>query len=708
MSERYSKLFSLEENLYTEGSPVIIQAGALQKDNQSGKVLAQLRFKNISDKVIECISVKVTSFDTAGRQLEDIVEYQYLDLHAERDTEFGSKQPIYLSNIKTRAFNVSLTEVVFSDKSIWYDAETEWLSLQSITPVTIREYLNKDYELIEQYEINTGGEIYCVAEKEKDLWICGCGAINHSDEEKCHHCCRTFEELIQSLDVDILKKQADDRLEQKRQEEEERRVEKEKAIADRKEKTKKVGKIIIKSLLLTIIISLITVAGFFAFKFISKNNTYNNALDMVEAKQYNEAIEVFKTLADFRDSEEQIKETNYKKATDFINNNQLDEAMEAFYLLGDYKDSNGTLKGMWYDKAIKLSAEGNYKEAIKYFSLADDYGDSKALLSQNQELAYQEACKMLSENNLTEAAMLFGSAGNYNDAQKQSMVLWDGIAKRRKVTISNEYIININPDGSIGIKETMMEKGRSDDVRNEYWNKYGSAISKWNDIVAIDSNSDGVIGLKRDGEIVGVGDFGKGVMERVSKWENIVDISSKSWGFVGLRSDGTVLFTTTDNFIDQESTKKELFEITKWNSIIDIAAEYCIVGLMSNGGVVATSGYGMPECSDWKDVIAIDVASTNTIALKSNGTVIASSGDNQWGQCNVSNWENIVNIAVGHTWSIGIKENGTIICAGTPQGFLDSFPSWSDMEEVASVKTASWSIAGLKKDGSVVEWGSSL
>lgn len=39
MSERYLKLFSLEENLYIPGSPVLIAAGALLKDTQTGRIL---------------------------------------------------------------------------------------------------------------------------------------------------------------------------------------------------------------------------------------------------------------------------------------------------------------------------------------------------------------------------------------------------------------------------------------------------------------------------------------------------------------------------------------------------------------------------------------------------------------------------------------------------------------------------------------------
>lgn len=33
MGDRYSKLFALPENLYSAGAPVVIAAGALQKDN---------------------------------------------------------------------------------------------------------------------------------------------------------------------------------------------------------------------------------------------------------------------------------------------------------------------------------------------------------------------------------------------------------------------------------------------------------------------------------------------------------------------------------------------------------------------------------------------------------------------------------------------------------------------------------------------------
>ena len=82
MSERYTRLFALEENLYSDGSPVVISAGALLKDNQTGAVLAQLKIRNIGGKTIKAAAVRITCFDTVGKPLEGTAEKEYLDLAA--------------------------------------------------------------------------------------------------------------------------------------------------------------------------------------------------------------------------------------------------------------------------------------------------------------------------------------------------------------------------------------------------------------------------------------------------------------------------------------------------------------------------------------------------------------------------------------------------------------------------------------------------
>lgn len=119
MSERYSRLFSLPGNLYTDGSPVLITAGALLKDNRNGKVLAQLKFRNISQKAIRSVKVKINACDTANCPLAGVDAFSYLDLTVAAGEEFGQSKPIYLPDATTRSFTVEILSVVFADHEVF-------------------------------------------------------------------------------------------------------------------------------------------------------------------------------------------------------------------------------------------------------------------------------------------------------------------------------------------------------------------------------------------------------------------------------------------------------------------------------------------------------------------------------------------------------------------------------------------------------------
>ncbi len=208
MSERYSKLFALSENLYSAGAPVVIAAGALQKDNQTGKVFAQLKIRNIQDKAIKAATVKITPFDTVGKPLGGTVDYQYLDLAAGRDTDFGQKTPVMLKEAATRSFAVSVVEVIFSDNSIWTASNEAWEPLSA--PVTPEKEF-ADGELAKQYRAKYGADCKCIFKKEKDLWRCVCGEVNHDSEKNCHKCQREAAALA-ALNVEELKADRDRRL----------------------------------------------------------------------------------------------------------------------------------------------------------------------------------------------------------------------------------------------------------------------------------------------------------------------------------------------------------------------------------------------------------------------------------------------------------------------------------------------------------------
>lgn len=216
MSERYLKLFSLEENLYIPGSPVLIAAGALLKDTQTGRILGQLKLQSISDQSIKAATVALVPLDTVGNPLGEPVSYQYLDLKVTRDAYWGSQDPIRFSDPSTRAYTASVKEVIFSDNSIWTASASAWKALPAKT--TLETQLD-DFELATQYRMHFGLDCQYAYQTAEDLWYCPCGAVNHQGERACHSCQKDSNELA-GVDWDLLRKEAAERVAKKRAEEE--------------------------------------------------------------------------------------------------------------------------------------------------------------------------------------------------------------------------------------------------------------------------------------------------------------------------------------------------------------------------------------------------------------------------------------------------------------------------------------------------------
>lgn len=375
MSERYSKLFSLQENLYSEGSPVVIAAGALLKDNETGKVLAQLKLRSISPKTIKAATVSILPYDVAGNPLGNIVEYQYLDIKAARDSEFGQKTPVILPNAIIRAYSVIVSEVIFDDNTIWHDDGHVWEPLPK--QQMLAETFN-DKELVKQYRLELGVKSEYVFQEENDLWMCSCGSVNHYGEEVCHNCGTRFDAL-KSFDLNTLKANCELRLD-----EEKRQVEI--AAAKAKAATKKAGKIAAVCAAVAVVI---IAAVLLATKVIIPNGKYNNAVASMNAGQYEEAIAVFEDLGTYKDSTTHLKFCNYNYAVTLMNAEQYEEAIIIFESLGGYENCAELLQTAQelfkneeaYNTAISLLAVGNDREAYEHFVALGDYKDAASYAS---------------------------------------------------------------------------------------------------------------------------------------------------------------------------------------------------------------------------------------------------------------------------------------------------------------------------------------
>lgn len=350
MSERYSKLFTLPENLYTAGAPVVIAAGALLKDSQTGNVLAQLKLQNINSRTIKAATVQIFPMDTTGEAINENTTYQYLDLSAERDTFFGQKEAIPLPNAATRSFSVIVTEVIFLDNTKWLADGKEWYSLKK--PASIGW---GDPELVKQFHCDYGERSNNMLLEDDDLWICVCGAINRSGETCCHRCRQTLDGL-RAFNIEDLRKRKDERLALEAAAAEKRR-------SEEKQRNLRIAKI---APIVLAAIAVLCVAIHFASSAVQKNNIYNSAVSLMEQGEYGQASALFQELGDYKDSNAQLEKitAKYNEACDRMENGDYDGAIDALTKMGDFLDSQSLIDAAEYAKDF---TEGSLYADIKSF-----------------------------------------------------------------------------------------------------------------------------------------------------------------------------------------------------------------------------------------------------------------------------------------------------------------------------------------------------
>lgn len=479
MSERYSRLFTLPENLYAIGSPVVIAAGTLLKDNQTGRIVAQLKLKSISSKAIKAVKVKLYLFDTAGNSLEESVVHDYLDLNVSRDTEFGQKNPVMVPNIKARSYKASVIEVVFGDRSVWTANTESWEPLSKPSLLVF-----DDPELQKQYQIKFGRNSKYEPKSEKDLWYCTCGTLNR-DDEICYICHSSRLEL-QAMDIAKLSAEKDARLREeagvaaeKARQEAEKKAEREAATREAKRKTKKLLKIATLAVCSVIAVVLIIT------KVVIPSGKYKDAVALMDAGKYRDAIAAFDALNGFKDSEEQITNCEnaiFAEAEALLAAGDYDTAISIYEsFLGYENGSEGisaeksTKLEVAYKAAEALSKCGAYDEAYKAFSTLKDYKDSKAKASFN----YNEYKSEKRNNTTVGDYTFFGSYEQDGDKTNGKEELeWLILDKQEdKILLISRYALDGRPyhPKSVGIYGRWSGSTIRTWLNNEFFNDAFSA-----------------------------------------------------------------------------------------------------------------------------------------------------------------------------------------------------------------------------------------
>lgn len=373
MSERYTKVFSLENNLYSEGLPVIVSAGVLLKDNINGSILGQLKYKNVTNKKIKSISIELELFDNVGRALNKTVPYQYLDLSVDINQSFGSNSAIPIDDNAARSFKIKIKEIAFFDNTVWENDGKELMPLPK--GELLSKYYNDDV-LLGEYKTLCGGNSTYVPKEFENLWLCTCGEINPKGV-RCSVCHQNFGYVQDSLE-NAKKEKIKHEEEAKRREEERKRVAEERAkeLAIAKKKTAKIAKIVVPILVAVVAFLIIL------FKVIIPNINYNNAIKLKDEGKYEEAISAFEAMNGYKDSNEQINvckklkknEIEGKQFEGLKNINTGDTVKFGFYEQDNNQD-NGQEEIEW----LVLDKQGNKAMLISKYGLDyKKYNEKKA------------------------------------------------------------------------------------------------------------------------------------------------------------------------------------------------------------------------------------------------------------------------------------------------------------------------------------------
>ena len=110
-------------------------------------------------------------------------------------------------------------------------------------------------------------------------------------------------------------------------------------FADSKKEKKKKRRKVLLPVLLTVLIVLAAGGGAAARLYFIPSYQYNKAIDLINAKKFDEGLAIMEELGDFGDAAEQYKTGLYVKALDRLANNDFESSKAIFTELGDFRDS---------------------------------------------------------------------------------------------------------------------------------------------------------------------------------------------------------------------------------------------------------------------------------------------------------------------------------------------------------------------------------
>ncbi len=403
MDEQTRILYHFPQEVYAEGSPVVIESAMLQANVETDKVFSVFQIRNIAGKTVRSCKIRVWANDEAGNMLQCIEEYVYSDVNAVKGEVFGFNTPIYFDSVNVRTMSVIVLDVLFDDGTSWDGSNAKWDWL--------RETPRKEENVTQAWE----------------------------------------QGAPMPEQIPPVQPEAGSQFGAKQ--------------PPKKKKKGLVGIILALLALGAVAVGVLIVIGVFViWPFAKKEIAYNKANDLMVAAAYDEAYEAYTELGDYKNSAEMAKEAMYGKADDYFAKGMFPDSIEVWTSILEYKDSadriveakNAILERK-YQGAVEAANGGNYLTAIEMFADIMDYKDSA---DRYNDAIYMYALQLSENEEHVSAIEFFSECANYKDsAEKIKENKYAYVKKHQDSTdeITYQYISDLVDSGYSGAKELYNE-----------------------------------------------------------------------------------------------------------------------------------------------------------------------------------------------------------------------------------------------------------
>lgn len=207
----------------------------------------------------------------------------------------------------------------------------------------------------------------------------------------------------------------------------------------------------------------------------------------------------------------------------------------------------------------------------------------------------------------------------------------------------------------------------------------------WTDIRTLDLDSESVIGIKNNGEVITAWNNYDPLEHDEKRWKDVKALTNNGHEYYGFRNDGSIITNVVNNKFKQLSSIKKLS--ARANAV-----------LLKNGSMLLFDSL-KEEFVNYKTGVqdffyADDFGDPIVVAKNVDGSFTTNYDYfNKTG--NLSSWKNIINVVVTQDSVYGLKADGTVAVAG----MNEEASLWTDIVRIGARDGIVW---GIRRNGTVV------